>query len=41
MNDQDAYIEFTVNGNISKVKVSNAEETEHGKNLPVQWWPKR
>lgn len=31
MNDQDAYIEFTVNGNISKVKVSNAEETEHGK----------
>lgn len=31
MNDPDAYIEFTVNGNTSKVKVNAAEETKHGK----------
>lgn len=31
MNDQDAYIEFTVNGNTSKVKVRDAKETEYGK----------
>lgn len=29
--DPDAYIEFTVNGNTSKVKVSDAKENEHGK----------
>ena len=31
MNDQDAYIEFKVNGNTSKVKVSDAKETGNGK----------
>ena len=31
MKDQDAYIEFTVNGNTSKVKVSDAKETKYGK----------
>ena len=31
MNNHDAYIEFTVNGNTSKVKVRDAEATKYGK----------